>query len=137
MKRIAISVLLILAALVLSGCGGHRLSAPSIDISGAQLVTGDGPVVDGITFEETSAYVLRHPTEELSVRELRGRCIAYYVNDSRYIFFCESKDLDPSEWLIRIPDNGRGSLQWEDACWIKAENVRSIPPWLEMRDTGQ
>lgn len=146
---------------ILMGCGfGHTRLKAVADLSGLPYLeeTIYAPdnsyireVVQGVAYEEYAlldmslnpedyCQMCTKDTEEecpisCSGQRLeeysRGELYAYYVNDDRYMYFCQIEGLNPEEWLVRIPDDRTGHFSDKEVFVVKAVGVTDIPSWIE------
>ncbi|MBE6021404.1 MAG: hypothetical protein E7228_06675 [Clostridiales bacterium] len=135
--RLVFCLLLILS---LSGCGNHNLKDPALDISNASLTEFSEldeemmlVIINGVKFENENYYRTDSRNGE-DVYKYAGNVISYFINDDHYVFYCQAEGMDPGEWLIKVPDNGKGELQIDEACYIRAVDVSEIPDWLTEQD---
>lgn len=133
-------VFCLLLILFLSGCGHHYLKDPALDISDASLTEFSEldeemmlVIINGVKYENEIFYRPSSGNGE-DVYEHARNVISYFINDDHYIFYCQAEGMDPREWLIRVPDNGKGKLQIDEACYIRAVDVSEIPDWLTEQD---
>lgn len=133
--RLVFCLLLILS---LAGCGNHHLKDPALDITNATLTevlnedSGCIVKINGVRFEDEIYYRPEGGNGE-EVIEYAGDVVSYFINDSRYVFYCRAEGLDPEEWLIRVPDDGKSHLNLDEAYFVRAEDVSEIPEWLSER----
>ena len=117
----------------LTACGGHPIPKSSLDISEGVYTTFDAdwyPVIQGVTYDDKSPFVPVNPGSGTAF-DYAGSVIGYYVNDDRYVYYCEAEGLDAEEWLIKLTDDRRGHIQRDTASFVRATTVAVIPPWLK------
>ena len=137
-KKVLMITLLVLCC-ILCSCRRHRLPKPAADISECPYVdeasTGSIDYINGVGYSGYTSieYVLE--ADELSLSAIsnynRGELVAYYVNDDRYVYFCQIEGLAPEQWLVRLTDDGHGHFSNKEACIMKAESVNKTPGWIE------
>ena len=137
-KCVIVTMFCLIAILFINGCGNHHLKDPALEISNA--VYTEFPeldeeyskgivIIDGVKFLDWDFFG-PHVYDDRDTFDYAGEVVSYFINDDHYVFYCEVKGLDPEEWLIRVPDNGKSKLMRDEAYFIHEVNVTDIPEWL-------
>lgn len=135
-RFITIAALSLILLLSLTACRGpHIVKDPALDISNAPETEFDDEmthvIIGGVKFENEELYTLADDTG-MEVFDYAGEVVSYFINDDHYVFYCTAEGLEPDQWLIKVPDNGKSKLQEEEAYFIHAIDVDEVPEWLEL-----
>ena len=133
----AITITILIIFLSLTACRGqHVLKDPALDIAGAAETQFDDEmthvIIGGVKFENWELYTLAGDTGR-EVFDYAGEVVSYFINGDHYVFYCTAEGLEPDQWLIKVPDNGKSKLLYEEAFFIHAEGVDEVPEWLELQ----
>ena len=132
----AITITILIIFLSLTACRGpHIVLDPALDVSNAAETQFDDEmthvIIGGVKFENWELYTLAGDTDR-EVFDYAGEVVSYFINDDHYVFYCTAEGLEPDQWLIKVPDNGKSKLLYEEAFFIHAEGVDEVPEWLEL-----
>lgn len=132
----AITITILIIFLSLTACRGqHVLKDPALDIAGAAETQFDDEmthvIIGGVKFENEELYTLAGDTDR-EVFDYAGEVVSYFINDDHYVFYCTAEGLEPDQWLIQVPDDGKNVLLYEEAFFIHAEGVDEVPEWLKL-----
>ena len=132
----AITITILIILLSLTACRGqHVLKDPALDIAGAAETQFDDEmthvIIGGVKFENEELYTLAGDTDR-EVFDYAGEVVSYFINDDHYVFYCTAEGLEADQWLIKVPDNGKNVLLYEEAFFIHAEGVDEVPEWLKL-----
>ena len=132
----AITITILIIFLSLTACRGpHIVLDPALDVSNAPETEFDDDmthvIIGGVKFENWELYTLAGDTDR-EVFDYAGGVVSYFINDDHYVFYCTAEGLEPDQWLIKVPDNGKSKLLYEEAFFIHAEGVDEVPEWLEL-----
>ena len=132
----AITITILIILLSLTACRGqHVLKDPALDIAGAAETQFDDEmthvIIGGVKFENEELYTLADDTDR-EVFDYAGEVVSYFINDDHYVFYCTAEGLEADQWLIKVPDNGKNVLLYEEAFFIHAEGVDEVPEWLKL-----
>jgi len=132
----AITITILIIFLSLTACRGqHVLKDPALDIAGAAETQFDDEmthvIIGGVKFVNEELYTLADDTGR-EVFDYAGEVVSYFINGDHYVFYCIAEGLEPDQWLIKVPDDGKNVLLYEEAFFIHAEGVDEVPKWLEL-----
>ncbi len=132
----AIIITILIILLSLTACWGpHIVKDPALDVSNASETQFDDEmthvIIGGVKFVNEELYTLVGDTDK-EVFDYAGEVVSYFINGDHYVFYCIAEGLEPDQWLIKVPDNGKSKLLYEEAFFIHAEGVDEVPEWLEL-----
>ncbi len=140
MSRKYVLILLLLCAVLLSGCTGHPDTKPSLDVSSipdVSLTDSSGSfTIDGVAYiPYCSATALRFAEDyhyTIPADFAMGEILGYYATESQYHYIVSFSPADSAEWLLVFSDDGEGNLDLSQAEeFYRATTVTEVPAYIE------
>ena len=139
-RKRTILALLLCIALLLSGCGNHKETRPSLNVSSIPEISLDdyegGFTIDGVSYTPycsanaiaQSEFYGYTPPADFAL----GTVLGYYATESIYHYIVCFSPADSSQWLLVCSDDGSGNLALSQAeSFYRAVTVTQVPDYIE------
>ena len=139
MKRIPVLWLALALCLSLCACGGHTVSASTLDVEGLTYIENHNLPLNeqgaaGLRFEGRDLYVFTSGqalfTEEGLENTSLGPVVGYVLNDWLYVYLAEVEGL-PDGWYVEFEDDGSGTINKRNVRSLYKSEEAEVPEWLD------
>lgn len=140
MSRKYVLILLMLCAVLLSGCTGNPDTKPSLDVSSipdVSLTDSAGSfTIDGVAYMPYCSATALCFSEDyhytIPADFALGEILGYYATESLYHYIVSFSPADSAEWLLVFSDDGEGNLDLSQAEeFYRATTVTEVPTYIE------